>query len=143
MSLYYDGEPEGPRDRLPAFDEIHYAFLEEEDEYSLVGFKAGLAVFTGLLPAGRLETVAGPVIANAIALGQGTVVEDEFWDADGEHPFRSLPLHEKELNQMDKDWLKSMGVGGSEPHQASVKAGFWDGDEAFLEEMGIEPLPGR
>lgn len=112
LALYYDGESDGQHPDLPAIDEIHYAFLEVEDEYSLVGYRSGRAIFTGLLPAGKLETVVGPVLANAIALGQGAVVSDEFWEGD-EHPFRSLPLHEKHLNDLDQDWLKSMGIAVS------------------------------
>lgn len=108
LELYYDGDdPEGSKDSLPPIDEIQYTFYVEEDEYSLVGLKDGVGKFTGLLPAGRLALIVGPMLADMIALGAGERVHNEFWDTN-EFPFRSLPVHEKELNQMDKEWLASM-----------------------------------
>ena len=114
---FSDGIEPGPYGSLPLFDEVHYLYcapvMEHEeaegDYYSVVFFKDGKGVCSGLVPAGDLEDLFGPMLANKMVLGQGDVVQR--LNVVGEvNPYRSLQVHDKGFTTTDTKWLHSMGI---------------------------------
>jgi hypothetical protein len=66
-------------------------------------------VCSGLVPAGDLEDLFGPMLANKMVPGQGEVVQRP--DVVGEvNPYRSLQVHDKGFTTRDTEWLHSMGI---------------------------------
>jgi hypothetical protein len=115
LHIQYSEDVE-PCETLPDFDTIHYIYygpeLEDEgdnDYYAVVGFKGGKGLFNTNIPAGRLKDVVGKNIADQMVLGQGAVTIAP--NVVGvKRPWRSLVVHETELNEMDKQWLREMDI---------------------------------
>lgn len=114
---FSEGIEPGPDGSLPQFDELQYVYYAPEmergeaegDYYCVVGFKDGKGLFSGLIAAGNLERIVGPVLTTKMVLGQGDAVKTP--NVSGEsNPPKSLQVHSKEITEMDQTWLKQMGV---------------------------------
>jgi len=114
---FSDGIEPGPDGSLPLFDEVQYRYFApvmehdeaEGDYYSVVCFKDGKGLYSGLVQAGDLEALFGPILANKMVLGFGDLVRRP--DVIGEtNPFHSLQAHGKGFTSTDEKWLRSMGI---------------------------------
>lgn len=117
LDVHYTEDIE-PGATLPDVDEIQYVYYGPEyvdespndsDYYTIIGFKGGKGLFNVNVPAGRLKEVVGEHLAQQMALGQGKAVYP--LNTTGvQRPFKSLVVHDRELTDADKDWLKEQHI---------------------------------